>query len=197
MMARAVDFGISFELRGELKQWRTRAAIVGIAGTLLTVIGLFLTSPNQFYRSYLWSYIFVLGLGVGSLAWLMLQYLTGGAWGVVIRRPCEAAASTLPLTAVMFLPVFIGINNLYPWAHANAVARDPLLLHKQPYLNLPFFLIRAAVYFGGWLLLTWLFNQWSIAEDREAPNPAAHRKMAALAGPGLVFWGFSVTFMSI
>src|SRR5260370_37138296 len=195
MMARAVDFSIGSELRADLKQWRTRAQIVGTVGAFLTALGFFLTSPNQFYRSCLWAFIFVVGLSLGPLAWLLLQYVTGGAWGVVIRRSCEAAARTIPLVAVMFLPVLIGINNLYPWAHAKIVAADPGLRHKQPYLNVPFFLIRAAVYFAGWMFLSWYLNRWSVAEDEG--NGKAHAKMAALAGPGLLFWGFSVTFMVI
>jgi hypothetical protein len=171
----------------DLKRWRSRALAVGIVGAVLSAIGL-ISSPFQFYRSYLWSYLFIVGVSVGSLAWLMLQYLTGGAWGVVIRRPCEAAARTLPLVALMFLPIVIGIPNLYPWSHAKVVAADEILKHKQVYLNVPFFLTRAAIYFGGWILLSWLFNRWS---------EKSHRKMAALAGPGLIFWGFSVTFMAV
>ena len=182
-------------LEDDLKRWRSRALAAGIAGAVLCAIGLF-TSPFQFYRSYLWFYLFIVGVSVGSLAWLMLQYLTGGAWGVVIRRPCEAAARTLPLVALMFVPIAIGIPNLYPWSHAKVVAADEILKHKQVYLNAPFFLTRAAVYFAGWILLSWLFNRWSAREDREGPA-RVHGKMAALAGPGLIFWGFSVTFMSV
>ena len=182
-------------LENDLKLWRSGALAAGIAGAVLCAIGFFI-SPFQFYRSYLWSYLFIVGLSVGSLAWLMLQYLTGGAWGVVIRRPCEAAARTLPLVALMFVPIAIGIPNLYPWSHAKIVAADEVLRHKQVYLNVPFFLIRAAVYFGGWILLSWLFNRWSAREDREGPA-GVHGKMAALAGPGLIFWGFSVTFMAV
>src|SRR5205085_4457093 len=149
-----------------------------------------------FYRSYLWSYIFIIGLTLGPLAWLMLQYVTGGAWGLVIRRSCEAASRTIPLTALMFLPIVIGINNLYPWPHANLVAADELLRHKQPYLNVPFFLVRAAIYFGGWWFLSWWLNRWSEVEDREG-HDAVHGKLAGISGPGLLFWGFTVTFMAI
>ena len=99
------------ELRTDLRQWRTRAAVIGGAGALLMFIG-WVVSPFQFYRSYLWPYILVWGLSVGSLAWLMLQYVTGGAWGIVIRRACEAAARTIPLVALMFVPIFIGIRKL-------------------------------------------------------------------------------------
>ena len=96
----------------------------------------------------------------------------------------------------MFLPVVIGINNLYPWAHANLVAADPLLKHKEPYLNLPFFLARAVVYFAGWLFLGWWFNRWSAKED-VVGHEAVHSKMSRMAGPGLLFIGFSTTFMAV
>jgi len=195
MTAQALDFSIPAGLAGEIRQWRTRSGAVGIAGAVLCAIGFFV-SPFQFYRSYLWPYLMVVGLSLGSLAWLMLQYLTGGAWGVVIRRPSEAAARTLPLVALMFLPIVIGIPNLYGWSHAANVAADPNLLHKHPYLNVPFFLIRSAIYFAGWNFLGWYFNRWSAAEDRDG-SPKAHRRMATLAGPGILFWGASVTFMSI
>ena len=128
-----------------------------------------------------------MGVSVGSLAWLMLQYLTGGAWGVVIRRPCEAAARTLPLVALMFVPIAIGIPNLYPWSHAKVVAADEILKHKQVYLNVPFFLTRAAVYFAGWILLSWLFNRWSAREDREgAARVAWENGRAGRARPDLL-----------
>ena len=195
MTAAAMDFQVSAELRADLHRWRTRALIVGIAGAVLCAAGFF-ASPSQFYRSYLWAYLFVVGLSAGSLAWLMLQYLTGGAWGVVIRRPCEAAARTLPLVALMFVPVFIGIPNLYQWSHPNLVAADEVLRHKHAYLNIPFFTIRAALYLGGWFLLGRLLNAWSAREDREG-GTRWHKRMAALAGPGLIFWGFAVTFMAI
>jgi hypothetical protein len=195
MTAEAMDFKVSTELQADLKRWRSGALAAGIAGAVLCAIGFFI-SPFQFYRSYLWSYVFIAGVSVGSLAWLMLQYLTGGAWGVVIRRPSEAAARTLPLVALMFIPIAIGIPNLYSWSHAKVVAADEILQHKQVYLNVPFFLIRAAAYFAGWILLSWLLNRWSAREDREG-SAGVHGKMAAVAGPGLIFWGFSVTFMSV
>jgi hypothetical protein len=195
MTTAALDFNMPTELVNEVRQWRTRALIVGIVGAILCAIGFFI-SPFQFYRSYLWSYVFYVGLAVGSMAWLMLQYLTGGAWGVVIRRPSEAAARTLPLIALMFIPVLIGIPNLYQWSHPQAVAADAILRHKQPYLNIPFFIIRAVLYLGGWYFCAWFLNRWSAREDN-GETPLAHRKMAMLSGPGLVFWGFSITFMAV
>jgi hypothetical protein len=195
MMAQTVDYGVTPELRADIRGWRTRAGIAGLVGAALCVMGL-LVSPYQFYRSYLWSYLFVVGLSAGSLAWLMLQYVTGGAWGVVVRRPAEAAARTLPLVALMFVPILIGIPNLYEWSHADKVAASHVLQHKQPYLNVTFFLARAAIYLLGWNFLSWFFNRWSEREDREGAA-IAHRKMGAMAGPGILFWALTVTFMSI
>jgi hypothetical protein len=193
--AQSLDFNASADLRGDLQRWRTRLLYAGIAGTLLCAVGFFV-SPFQFYRSYLWVYLYVVGLSVGSLAWLMLQYSTGGNWGIVIRRPCEAAARTLPLVALLFLPILIGIPNLYDWSHAAKVAADPGLQHKHLYLNLPFFLARSAVYLGGWVFLGLRFNRWSTREDTEG-HESVHGKFAKLAPPGLIFWALSVTFMSI
>ncbi len=195
MTAQGRDFTVTGELSTDIGQWRTRALVVGLVAALLTALGFFLVSPFQFYRSYLWSYVFYVGIALGPMAWLMLQYLTGGAWGVVIRRPAEAAARTLPLVALLFVPIVIGIPNLYEWSHANIVAADPVMRHKQIYLNVPFFLVRAVVYLGAWNLLSWYFNYWSAREDEG--NRAAHGKMAALAGPGIIFWGFSITFMAV
>ncbi|HEX3747353.1 MAG TPA: hypothetical protein VHW09_25630 [Bryobacteraceae bacterium] len=198
MTAQTLDFQISDELRRDLRKWRALALPVGVIGLLASLIGMFLGRPyvDQFYQSYLWSYLFVLGLALGPLAWLMLQYLTGGAWGMVIRRPCEAALRTMPLVALLFLPIVIGIPNLYGWSHAANVAASPVLQHKHAYLNVPFFLARAAFYFSGWLLLCWHYNRVSRREDTEG-HDAVHGSMSTPAGPGLIFWCFTTTFMSI
>lgn len=195
MTAGILDFTASAELQQDLRRWRTRSVVLGVAGLAALGIGAFFW-PGQFFRSWLWSYVFYLGLTLGCMAWLMMQYLTGGAWGVVIRRPAEAATRTLPLLALLFLPVAFGIPSLYQWSHADVVARDALLRHKSVYLNVPFFLSRAGIYFAGWLILSWVLNRCSDAEDREG-GLAPHRTMSRLSGPGLLFWGFSVTFMSI
>jgi hypothetical protein len=195
MTASTVSLNISPELERDLRRWRGLAILTGGVAAALMVAGA-LFRPDQFFRSYLWAYMFIVGLPGGCLAWLMLQYLTGGAWGVVVRRVCEAAVRTLPLVALLFIPLALGIPRLYQWSHPEIVAHDELLRHKQAYLNLPFFLIRAAVYLGGWILLSWRLNHWSAEEDRGA-GPVAHSRMARLSGPGLVFWGFSLTFLSI
>ena len=195
MTAAVLDFSVPVGLRDRMRRVRTIALFIGLIGAILLALA-WVTTPAQFYRSYLWAYVFVLGAAIGSLAWLMAQYCSGGAWGVAIRRPAEAAARTLPLLILLFVPIIIGHTSLYPWAHPELVAADPVLKNKQVFLNLPFWLIRAAVILGGFTFLAWYLNRWSLIEEREGPRPA-HRKMARLSGPGIVFWGFAATFMAI
>jgi hypothetical protein len=195
MTAQAFDFAVSPELRTNLRKLRSAAWLLGILGVIGLAAG-WATSPVQFYRSYLWAYIFFVGISAGSLAWLMCQYLTGGAWGVVIRRPAEAAARTLPLLLVLFVPIAFGIPSLYPWSHPEVVAADAILKHKSTFLNTPVFLLVAAVILGGWSFLGWYLSRWSDKEDREG-SAVPQRKMSRLSGPGLIFWGFAVTFLSI
>jgi hypothetical protein len=162
---------------------------------VLGLIGDFM-DPQQFLRSYLVSYVFVLGIVLGCMALAMVHHLSGGSWGLVIRRVLEAAMGTLPLLAVLFIPILLGIPKLYPWAHADEVARDAILLHKSRYLNVPFFIGRAVFYFGGWCLLTHLLNKWSLTQDR-TDGARLGRRMQALSAPGLLFYGLSVTFASV
>ncbi|MGD0363584.1 MAG: hypothetical protein ABSC93_22095 [Bryobacteraceae bacterium] len=182
------------DVLSDMRGWRTRSLIAGVVLLLLCIVGGFF-NPDQFYRSYIWCYMFFIGVPLGATAMLMLQYLTGGAWGMVIRRPCEAASRTLPLLLILFIPIVIGIPHLYQWSHADIVAHDSVLQHKQIYLNVPFFLIRAGLYFVGWLLIAHLLYKWSGDLDRGDTRAAG--RLSAISGPGLIFYGFSVTFMSV
>jgi hypothetical protein len=188
-------FDIPEELARAMRQWQQRFLVAGAAGLAVSIAGA-LREPDQFVRSYLWCYMFFIGVTLGCLAVNMLQYLTGGAWGMVIRRQAEAAARTLPLLAILFVPIALGIPRLYVWAHRDLVAADEILRNKSVYLNVPFFLIRAAVYFAGWGLLAGLLNKWSREHD-ESGSESAYRRPRILSGPGLVFYGFSVTFMAL
>src|SRR5215469_2587293 len=132
MIAQSLNFDVSSELRDQLRHSRLCAGKIGILGLIAMIIAAVI-SPDQFFRSYLWVYIFLTGISAGSLAWLMCQYLTGGAWGVVIRRPAEAATRTLPLMAALFIPIAFGIPSLYKWSHPTIVATDEILKHKQSF----------------------------------------------------------------
>jgi hypothetical protein len=183
---------------GALGRFAKRALAVGLVVLAGSVAGA-LSNPDQFFRSYLLAFVFWNGLAVGSLAILMLQYLTGGAWGIAIRRELEAATRTLPLTALAFLPLLLGAHRLYLWADAGIVAKDELLRKKALYLNLPFFTVRAAVSFAAWMLIAYYLSRWSREQDGRADgSPAAiDRKLQLLSGGGLVVYALTTTFTSI
>jgi hypothetical protein len=171
---------------------QARALWVGIAGLTLCAYGA-LTNPTQFFRSYLVGYLFALGLALGCLGILMLQHLTGGHWGVMIRRPLEAATRTLPLLLVLFLPLAVGIRPLYVWARPGAT---PVSAFQARWLTPAAFLSRFVVYFAIWLLLMALLNRWSARQDGGA-DPVARRKMQFLSGPGIVLYVFSMTLAAV
>jgi hypothetical protein len=178
-------------------QWR--ALIAAVVGLLLCLLGVYVDAL-QFFRSYLVAYLFWLSIPLGCLAILMIHHLVGGAWGAMIRRVLEAATRTLPLFLVLFVPLFLGMRDLYSWANPAVVAGDPVLQHKSAYLNTPFFLLRVAGYFVVWLTLTYLLNRWSRRQE-EAPDWAAEqslrRRLKLLSGPGLALYGLTITFAAV
>ncbi len=170
------------------------ALIAGVIGLALCAIGAFFSSA-QFFQSYLWAYLFWLGITMGSFGIMMLQNLTGGRWGVVIRRLVETGALTVPLMALLFLPLLFGLNELYAWSRPEEVAGDPILLHKQPYLNDAFYIGRAVFYFAVWIILTIVLNRWSREQDRTG-SAVITRRMRMLSGPGLILYMLTMTFAS-
>ncbi len=133
------------DLAAAIGRIRRPALAIGIVALAACAFGAF-TAPLQFFHSYLFACVFWTGLALGSLAVLMLRYVTGGAWGVPIRRPLEAATRTIPFVALLFLPLLAGLPRLYEWARPEDVARDPILQHKRLYLNVPFFVGRGLIY---------------------------------------------------
>lgn len=173
-----------------------RSLIVGIV-FLVGLIASAFFSPQRFFQSYLIGWTFCTGISVGSLALLMLQHLTGGGWGLVIRRVLEAATRLLPIMAILFIPVILGGHSIYhEWADKAEAAQHPVVQFKIGYLNLPFFAARAALYFAVWITLAYQLNKWSLAQDRTADNRYT-KQMRMLSGPGMVALIFSVTFASI
>lgn len=149
-------------------------------------------NPRQFFISYLFGELVWLGVALGCLAFLMIHYLTGGKWGWPVRRFFEAAAGTLPLLGLFFLPLFFGSQYLYPWAIPARVAADEGLRQKAFYLNLPFFAARAFIVFAIWSVLAFLLNKWSREQDATiAPEPM--KWLRQLSGPGLVIYPLTIT----
>jgi hypothetical protein len=171
------------------------ALIAGVVALTMCGLGA-VFSPQQFFQSYLVAYLFWFGIAMGCLAILMIYHITGGAWGAVIRRALESATRTFPLLAVLFVPVVLGLGWLYEWADPERVAHDPLLQHKSPYLNVPFFLGRAVVYFTVWMLLSRFLNHWSLQQDKTKESLPID-KLELISRGGLVAMGLTVTFAAI
>ena len=179
---------------GRLQQ---RALIAAAIGLIAGGVGA-ATNIDQFFRSWLIGFLFVLSLALGSLALLMLQHLSGGQWGLVGRRIFEAGTRTLPVVAILFLPVVFGLKRLFVWADPVKVQASHILQMKEPYLNVSFFVGRAIFYFLFWLACVWLLNKWSAAQDRgEALTKRDSVRFRTLSAPGLLFLVLTVTFASV
>jgi len=170
------------------------ALILGIIGVVLLAVGGLGGDSGQFYRAYLVGFIFVAGISIGSLALLMLQYLTGGSWGILIRRQLEAAVKTLPLVMLAFTPIVLGMGHIYPWVVPGA--RDEVLAHKHLWLNPGLFIGRAVFFFLAWTLIGYFLTKWDrqFEETNDPRLGLAQRKLSAV---GLLFVALGMTFVAI
>ncbi len=179
-----------------------RSLIVGVVFGIVAVALAFI-HPAEFFRAYLLGFMCWLGVALGSMAIIMIRHLTGGGWGVVIRRIQGAAMRTLPLLTLLFIPLLFGLSKLYPWAIPLDSVQEPrihehLQSHKYilSYLNPTGFTFRALGYFIIWNLLSFLLSKWS--KEGDQPNaPDNTNKFKAVAGPGLILYGFTITFAAI
>jgi hypothetical protein len=175
----------------DYRRWQRVALGAGAAGLVLCAAG-WAWQPATFLRSYLWAYLFWLGIALGSLVLAMLQWLTGGVWGLVLRRSFEAAGKTIPLLALLFAPVLLGLHELYPWADPEyfAHAHGPIAF-KRWYLSPPVYIGFSIGYFVIWTVLAYLVAAWSVREDR--PGAADPRHLRMLSAGGLVLYGLTIT----
>src|SRR4051794_20830798 len=179
------------DLQRDLARWRTPLLGGGILLLLACLVAGFFT-PGAAFHGYLIGFLFWWGLALGSMAFLMMQYLTGGAWGVVTRRIFESAASTLPLMALLFVPFLFGLGSLYDWAHPDVVRRTALLRHRALYMTPSWFVVRAVVYFAIWIGLAYYLNRWSREQDEGRPD--RRELLGKLSAAGLILYVFTVTF---
>ncbi|MEP0829069.1 MAG: hypothetical protein HRF51_11155 [bacterium] len=171
-----------------------RALIVGIAGLAVSAIGYFL-NPAQFFHSYLNAFIFWFSVAIGSLFFVMLHHLVAARWSVTLRRVAENIMMQLPLLLLFFLPLLLGMHELFHWSHLDAVEADLILQKKAPYLNVTFFVIRAAVFFGVWIALSVLLSRASLKQDLN-PEEAITRRMRVISAMGIIAYAFSFSFAS-
>ncbi|MDB5034390.1 MAG: hypothetical protein JWQ98_1631 [Chlorobi bacterium] len=179
-------------IRPRLERIQQRSLYAGIAGLAICVLGVFI-DREQFFRSYLLGYIYVLGIPLGALGITMLHNLTGGSWGYSIRRILESAVKTIPLMAALFVPIVFGLHSIYIWTDQNLVGHDELLQHKSPYLNVPFFLIRVAIYFAVWFGVSYLLVG-KMRRVEAAGGPADDRGVQNFSAIGLLAFFLTATF---
>jgi hypothetical protein len=167
-------------------------AALGAAACALLGAG----DPRQFFFSWLVSWLFFLSLGLGALFFVLIQYATQGGWGIVLRRIGEATFATIPAMGVLFLPLLPGLPHLYEWSVPGAAEHDALLRWKAPFLNVPFFLVRAALYFGCWSAIAIFYYRLSRSQDATGDVRVSVR-LRRLAGPALIVLAVTQTFAAI
>ncbi|MGI8467722.1 MAG: hypothetical protein ACR2N3_04650 [Pyrinomonadaceae bacterium] len=180
----------------EISGWRTIA--LGIGGiltiVLLAIAVIFPDQREQVLRSWLLGFSFWGGISIGSLGLLLMQYLTGGAWGVIIRRIVEASSRTLLMSFIIFIPLLLGVSYFYQWAHPNLVPEE--LKYRAGYLNPFSWGLRAICYFVIWGIMAFLLNKWSKRQD-ETGEFEWFSRMTRFSGPSLVIWVLVVSFAGI
>jgi len=178
-----------------IDRWRMPSLVIGIIGIVLSIVG-YVIDPRTFFRAYLPSFLFWFSIVAGSLAVLMLQYVTGGEWGLMIRRPLGASARTMLWMVLFFIPILFGMKYLYPWSDTAWAMADENVRQKLDWLNWKRFLLFAALYFALWNLWAWRIRMLSLKfyKDRSPYTELSRRKWAA---SGLVMIVLTLTFASI
>ena len=171
------------------------AALLGVLATGALIVG-GVASPLKFFHAYLYGYLAWLSIPLGCLGLLMVHHMVSGRWGHAIQRILEAGALTLPLMAILFIPILARLGSVYPWiegAKGDAAPNGPIW---SAYLNVPFFTVRYVVYFGLWTGMAYLLSLWSRKQD-ESGNPQYTTKLRLLSAPGLVLFALTVTFAAV
>lgn len=192
--------GSDYQAPAELSRWRNLAlGVGGICALIILLVAIAVPDQREIaLRAWLLGFMFSCSLGVGGLGILILQYLTGGAWGVVIRRVVEACSRTIfPVLPILFIPIALGVTNLYEWSH---LPNDPVIQHRGWYLTWGGFVGRAVVYFALWAVMQYLLNGWSAKQDKSADYEESAKWLGtatAFCGPTMVIFVLVVSFATI
>ena len=184
---------MSEDAQAKISGLQTKGLLVGVVG-LVGAAAAWAMNPEQFYHSYLSSYLYWIAITLGCMGWMMIHHVTQGPWGVPVRRIWEAGSRTILLMAVFFIPILMGMDVNFVWV--NPPEGDAIIAEKHAYLNESAFYIRAALYFVIWIGLTLVLTGMSYKQDNEDIQPF-FTKMRTISGPGLLIMAITVTFMSV
>ena len=178
--------------------WNRIPMIGGIVGVVFIAVSFALRGgqPEQFYFSWLTSFMFFLSLALGAMFFVLTHWVTRASWSVVLRRMAEHIMGTLPLFALLFIPIVLGMHDLFHWTDVDAVEHDPLLQAKSGYLNTPFFLARAAFCFLCWVALALWFKRRSVNQDSSG-DVATTLRLIQLSAPALFVYALTVTIAAV
>ncbi|HKK62078.1 MAG TPA: hypothetical protein VJ951_05935 [Bacteroidales bacterium] len=156
-----------------MEQKLTLKPIFYIGSLVLIVVGIaafitgFINDPTRAWANFLLNNVYFVSLAVGAVLFLSLQRVTQSGWSAGFLRVPEAMGMYFPVAAVLFVVMIFGVHSLYHWSHADAVAHDPVLQHKAPYLNVSFWAGRMVVFFVLWIILAIMLRRYSLREDKE------------------------------
>ncbi len=172
-------------------------ALVGAIALAAAIILAFLSESSRphFFYTYVVSFTFYVSLSLGALFFVLIQHMTKAGWSVVVRRLAEGIACNFVLLALLAVPLLFGLETVFHWADPEHVAHDKLLKGKAPYLNVPFFLVRLAVYFLVWIVLSRFFFATSVRQDATG-EPNLTRRMQTVSFPGMLLFALTLTFFS-
>ncbi|HVH85292.1 MAG TPA: hypothetical protein VM912_01110, partial [Terriglobales bacterium] len=188
-----------------LDRYQSRALLVSGIGAIALIVGAMIQRSqdglDHALRAYLAGYVLWVGASLGCMALLMVNHLSAGKWGLIIRRVLEAGAAQFPLLCVLFVPILLGMHHLYPWTEPRFSQlpwdAQKIILHKKLMLTPTFFLIRWVLYFFLWWVFSATLRKWSIERDASPRARDWQRIFENLSGLGLVMYALSMTFAMI
>src|SRR5687768_16712851 len=185
MIHHATRITDSYQIDGDLwVRGRNGIAFVALISWIAAAAGFFL-DPNRFFQSYLVGFLFTVFIPLGAMFFVMIQYLTGSAWSVPMRRIAENIMMTIPVGFLLFLPILLGVHNLYEWSHAEVVAKDAILRSKSSWLNPTWFAYRGVIFFLLWTLWAWRIYKNSTRQDKTKALSHMHT-ISRWSAPGLL-----------
>ncbi|MEM6646003.1 MAG: hypothetical protein AAF730_07100 [Bacteroidota bacterium] len=192
----------AYKLNSKSRMWLI-CVCVGVAGLAIALVGLVIDKiqhKHEFFPAYLMAWTFCASISVGSIFFVIINHLTKARWSIVIRRIFEGFAFSMPMLAILSIPILLGIHDIYHWSHAELYTPgspefDQIIYDKRVYLNAPFFIARVLLYVGLWSYISWRLWTISIKQDVEG-DPMAPVELRKLSAWGLAVMAVTTAFAS-